>query len=78
MVDSTIRETPVRRLFTTAEEDVMRGKLTLDLNALKVASFEAGAPANNSAAGPSALTAIGCCPSPSNCNTYNTCSSNYC
>ena len=56
----------------------MHGKLTLDLNALTVASFEPGSSARNSAAGPSALTAVGCCPSPSNCNTYNTCSSYYC
>jgi hypothetical protein len=54
------------------------GKLTLDMDSLTVTSFEAGGPATNSNAGPSALTAIGCCPSPSNCNTRLTCSSYYC
>lgn len=55
----------------------MNHKLKLDMDALSVSSFETATHVSNPA-GPSALTAVGCCPSPSNCNTKLTCSSYYC
>lgn len=53
----------------------MNAKLTLDMDSLTVTSFETGANTTSNA-GPSNLTAVGCCPG--GCNTRLTCSSNLC
>jgi hypothetical protein len=53
----------------------MNARLTLDLDALSVTTFETDSIASNNV-GPSAATVPGCCPN--GCNTRLTCSSNLC
>jgi hypothetical protein len=54
----------------------MNGKMTLNLDALTVTTFETEIIVANTSAGPSAQTIVPCCPNP--CNTRLTCSSSLC